>query len=169
MFIGPRVIYGSAHVIPSLLSTFSKVLTRHVLTTLLYLYFRLWIFQFYFMFCNCSQVFTFTRKSVIGKRVLTTFRLWHLLLFCCRIGYDCRSEGTENSSFTAICTIPVKRVAHQVDTVQICGVWSVGVIISCDAGLGADYLESPVYPTHTPTHPPTHFSLVPSSHLLHPA
>ena len=39
---------------------------------------------------------------------------------------------------------------HQVDTGQICGVWSAWVIISCD-GEGGDYLESPVYPLSSPS------------------
>ena len=39
---------------------------------------------------------------------------------------------------------------HQVDTVQICGVWSAWVIISCD-GEGGDYLESHVYPLSSPS------------------
>ena len=52
----------------------------------------------------------------------------------------------------AQCPFPVieMNARHQVDTVQICGVWSAWVIISCD-GEGADYLESPVYPLSSPS------------------
>ena len=77
---------------------------------------------------------------------------------------------TQNSNFPSICPIAVIRVDLQVDTVQVCGVWSAWVIISCDADLGADYLESPVYPqpaTHPPKSCPFQSPLAPrtNSHL----